>query len=73
MIDTYDHWVANKKNRGKKCTIVWYVNDNKASHVNPRVIDEISINFESTFWVSSNIEGKEIILAGYELINHKRK
>ena len=25
----------------KKCTIFLYVNDNKASHVNPKVIDEL--------------------------------
>ena len=33
--------MANKTIEGKQCTIVWYVNDNKASHVNPKLIDEI--------------------------------
>ena len=26
---------------GKQCTITWYVNGNKASHVNPKVVDEL--------------------------------
>ena len=37
----YDFCVANKLVNGKQCTIVWYVDDNKVSHVEPKVINEL--------------------------------
>ena len=33
----------------KKCTIVWYVDDNKISHVDPKVIDRIILKIEEKF------------------------
>ena len=33
--------MANNTIKGKLCTISWHVDDNKASHVNPKVIDEL--------------------------------
>ena len=41
MINTYDCCVTNKIIEGKKCTIVWYFDDNKALHVNPKAIGEL--------------------------------
>ena len=41
VINTYDRCVVNKIIEEKKCTIVWYVDDNNASHMNPKVIDDI--------------------------------
>jgi hypothetical protein len=33
----YDPWIANKTINGSQCTIVWYVDDTKISHVDPAV------------------------------------
>ena len=41
VINPYDRCVANKIINGKQCTIVWYVDDNKVSHEDPNVVDEV--------------------------------
>ena len=40
-INPYDWCFTNKKININLCTIVWYVNDNKLSHVNPNMVSEI--------------------------------
>ena len=40
-INPYDKCVANKLINGKQCTIVWYVDDNKVSHVDNQVVTEV--------------------------------
>ena len=40
-INPYDRCVANKLIEGTKCTIAWYVDDNKLPHKNPEVISDI--------------------------------
>ena len=40
-INKYDKCVANKVINGKQCTIVFYVDDNKISHVDPQVVSNI--------------------------------
>ena len=40
-INTYYRCVANKMIYGKQCTIVWYVDYNKLSHVDPNVVTGI--------------------------------
>ena len=37
VINQYDQWVADKIIDWKQCVIYWYVDDNKVSHVNPKV------------------------------------
>ena len=41
ILNKYDRCVANKNVNGKQCTVVWYVYDNKASHVDSIVIDDL--------------------------------
>jgi hypothetical protein len=41
VLNPYDRCVANKVINGKQCTIVFYVDDNKLSHVDPNVVTEI--------------------------------
>ena len=41
--------VANKNINGKQCTIAWYVDDNKISHVDQAVIDSIIEKNEERF------------------------
>ena len=47
-INPYDPCVANRNFNGKQCTICWYVDDTKISHVDKTVVD----------WVINKIESK---------------
>ena len=40
-IKPYDICVANKVLNGKQLTLAWYVYDNKLSHVEKKVVDDI--------------------------------
>ena len=41
VLNPYDRCVANKMINDKQCTIVWYVDDNKLSHMDQKVLDDI--------------------------------
>ena len=41
VLNPYDLCVANKQIDGKQCTIAWYVDDNKVSHVEKDVVTNI--------------------------------
>jgi hypothetical protein len=45
-LNPYDLCVANKIINGKQCTIVWYVDDNKISHVDPNVVTDVITQIE---------------------------
>ena len=40
-LNPYDKCVANKMINGKQCTIIFYVDDNKISHVDPEVVSDV--------------------------------
>ena len=40
-LNSYDRCIANKMIDGRKCTICWYVDDNKASDVDEKVLEEL--------------------------------
>ena len=48
-LNRYDNCVANKIIDGKQCTILWHVDDNKISHVNPEVVTDIITRLEKHF------------------------
>ena len=48
-INPYDPCVANADIDGKQCTIAWYVDDLKISHMNPEVVDQIIQHLEGKF------------------------
>ena len=41
--------MANKPINGKQCTIAWYIDDNKLSHADPKVVDETLEMIEKYF------------------------
>ena len=41
VLNPYDMCVANKTINGKQCTVAWYVEENKTSHVEQEVVDDI--------------------------------
>ena len=49
VLNPYDPCIANATINGKQCTIGWYVDDNKISHVDSKVVDEIIALIESHF------------------------
>jgi hypothetical protein len=59
VINSYDKCVANKIINGKQCTIVWYVDDNKVSHVDPAVVTEILEKIKGHFGDIVISRGKE--------------
>ena len=40
-LNPYDLCVANENIKGKQCTVCWYVDDNKISHVDPKVAHKV--------------------------------
>ena len=48
-INPYDRCVANKTVGGKQCTIIWYVDDLKISHVDKRVVMDVIRKLEGKF------------------------
>ena len=61
-INPYDPCVANKMINGKQCTICWYVDDLKISHMEEQVVMDMLAEIESKF------EGKFTITTGLEHI-----
>ena len=49
IMNPYDRCVANKVIHGEQCTIVWYVDDNKMSYKDPKVVREIIEIMKSHF------------------------
>ena len=58
-LNLYDPCVANKMIGGKQCTLVWYVDDNKVSHVDPTVVTTIIEAIEKRFGKMTVSRGKE--------------
>ncbi len=66
-LNPYDMCVANSIVDGKQCTIVWYVDDNKISHVDPEVVSNIIKKIEGKFGKMSQTRGKEHEFIGMNL------
>ena len=49
ILNPYDKCVANKIIDGKQCTILWYVDDVKVSHVNKTVVENIIKEIEDEY------------------------
>ena len=61
-INKYDPCVANAIIEGKQCTICWYVDDSKISHVNPKVVDWVIMKLEERFG-KMKVKGGNCILS----------
>jgi hypothetical protein len=48
-LNPYDPCVANKMINGKQCTIAWYVDDTKISHVDHKVVSHVIQQLEERF------------------------
>jgi len=66
-LNEYDSCVANKVVNGKQCTITWYVDDLKISHVERAVVDDVIREIESHFGKMSVTHGNKHAYLGMEV------
>jgi hypothetical protein len=70
-MNPYDTCVANKTIEGKQCTIVWYVDDTKISHVDNKVVSYVINKIEERFGEMTVTRGKEHLFLGMNIDFHK--
>ena len=66
-LNPYDTCVANKMIDGKQCTTCWYLDDNKISHVDERVVTSIMEKIEERFGKMTVTRGKEHVFLGMNI------
>ena len=66
-LNPYDSCIANCEIEGKQCTIGWYVDDNKISHVNPDVVTMIIEKIEERFGKMTVTRGREHVFLGMNI------
>ena len=66
-LNKYDPCVANKMINGHQCTILWYVDDSKISHKDPRVVSEVIKTLEDTFGEMTGTRGKKHTFVGMDI------
>ena len=66
-INPYDPCVANKTINGNQCTICWYVDDTKISHVSELVVDSIISDIESKFGKMTVTRGNKHTFVGVDI------
>ena len=72
-VNPYNMCVANAEINGKQCTICWYVDDNKISHTDPKVIEDIISKIEAKFRKMSQTKGDTHDFIGMEIKYTKDK
>jgi hypothetical protein len=72
VINPYDPCVANCIIEGSQCTISWYVDDTKISHVNPNIVTMIIEKMEQQFGKMTVTRGDEHIFLGMHIKYDKR-
>ena len=72
-INPYDRCVANKMIKGKQCTLVWYVDDNKVSHADPAVVTDVIKMVSSYFGELAVTRGDEHTFLGIKFKIRKDK
>eukprot|EP00957_Ditylum_brightwellii_P090283 6875761-Ditylum_brightwellii.AAC.1 len=66
-VNPYDRCVANAMINGKQCTLTWYVDDNKLSHVDSKVVDDILEKITEHFGELTRTRGDEHTFLGMKL------
>ena len=67
QMNKYNRCVANKNINGKQCTICWYVDDTKISHIDPKVVDEVIAAIEGRFGKMTVTRGKVHNFVGMDM------
>jgi hypothetical protein len=66
-INPYDQCVANKVINGKQCTICWYVDDLKISHVDKNVVTQIILDIEKAYGKMTVTRGSKHTYVGMDI------
>ena len=66
-LNPYDPCVANANIKGSQCTIVWYVDDNKISHKDREVVNDLVQCIEAKFGHMAKTQGDEHEFLGMKL------
>ena len=66
VLNRYNPCVANKNINGHQCTICWYVDDLKISHINSDVVTDIIKTFEMRFGEMKVKRGKKHTFIGFK-------
>ena len=72
-INPYDKCVANKEINGSQCTIMWYVDDNKISHKESSVVDDVLGMIRNYFGDITVSRGEEHTFLGMNMKIRKDK
>ena len=66
-LNPYDKCVANKIINGTQCTMCWYVDDNKLSHKDPAVVQQVLDEISARFGDLTITRGEEHVFLGMKL------
>jgi hypothetical protein len=66
-LNPYDSCVANKTINGKQCTICWYVDDLKISHIDKAVVEDIIVTIEQSFGKMTVTHGRTHSYVGMDI------
>jgi len=67
-INPYDNYVANKiMDDGNQCTICWYVDDLKVSHVSKHIVEEVIQMIEGRFGAMTQSHGSKLNYLGMDV------
>ena len=70
-LNPYDLCVANAHIKGAQCTIVWYVDDNKISHIDSSVVSDVIQRIEERFGKMTVTRGDEHEFLGMRIVLNK--
>ena len=73
VINPYDKCVANKEIDKNQCTIIWYVDDNKVSHKDTKVVDDVLEMIRGHFGDITVSRGEEHTFLGMNIKVRKDK
>ena len=72
VLNPYDPCVANAMLDGSQCTVAWYVDDNKISHVDTSVVDRIINAIEADFGEMTKTRGNVHSFLGMDIAFDRR-
>ena len=66
-LNPYDPCVANMMTEGAQCTIAWFVDDNKITHVSKAVVSWVIEQIEAQFGKMTVTRGRKHVFLGMEI------
>ena len=63
-LNQYNRCVANNLVNGKQCTLVWYLDYNKVSHMETKVLEDLINDFKKCFGELVVTRGKKYTFLG---------